>query len=196
MPPDVPSNRSEEPADSERDRSDQTADQSELSTSTPPSHAERLRAWMVTNALAVEMSLAAGAVVVWILALPIVIFGSFTALGGDTTILTTGLAIAAVGLFLIFVLSVWSLAQVLIEVRTEGVPFSDGRNTTSVAYDGIQTVKAIIAGVFLFASLAYLVSVLTVDSGPGEIIQLLVVSGLSFPVIVFVHAVGSVFGSG
>lgn len=151
---------------------------------------------MVTNALAVEMSLAAGAVVVWILALPIVIFGSFTALGGDTTILTTGLAIAAVGLFLIFVLSVWSLAQVLIEVRTEGVPFSDGRNTTSVAYDGIQTVKAIIAGVFLFASLAYLVSVLTVDSGPGEIIQLLVVSGLSFPVIVFVHAVGSVFGSG
>lgn len=151
---------------------------------------------MVANALAVEMSVAAGAVVIWILALPVVIFGSFTALGGDTAILETGMAIAAVGLSFIFVLAVWSLAQVLVEVRAEGVPFSDGRTATSVAYDGIQIVKAIVAGVFLFASLAYLGLALTVESGPEVIIQLLVVSGLLFPVIVFVHAVGSVFGSG
>jgi hypothetical protein len=139
--------------------------------------------------------LAAIAVGTWIVALPVVLFGTFTALGGDTSILDAGMAIVGVGLFGIVVLAAWSLAQILIEVRNDGVPFSDSRSTSSVAYDGIQSVKAVIAGTFLLALLTYLGLVLTVESGPTAVVQVLGVSGLLLPVVVFVHAVGAVVGS-
>ena len=60
-----------------------------------------------------------------------------TALGGDTSILDAGITIVAVGLSGIVMLAAWSLAQILIEVRDHGVPFSDSRSTSSAAHDGI-----------------------------------------------------------
>lgn len=191
----MPSNPSEQPADSEQDRSDVTAGPSQLTISAPPSRAERLQAWLLANGLKIETLVAAVAVGTWIVALPVVLFGTFTALGGDTSILDAGMAIVGVGLFGIVVLAAWSLAQILIEIRNRGVPFSDSRSTSSVAYDGIQSVKAVIAGTFLLALLTYLGLVLTVESGPTAVVQVLGVSGLLLPVVVFVHAVGAVVGS-
>ena len=133
----MPSNPSEQPADSEQDRADLTAGPSQLTISAPPSRAERLQAWLLANGLKIETLLAAMAVGTWIVALPVVLFGTFTALGGDTSILAAGMAIVAVGLFGIVVLAAWSLAQILIEVRNHGVPFSDSRSTSSAAHDGI-----------------------------------------------------------
>ena len=191
----MPSNPSEQPADSEQDRTDLTARPSQLTISAPPSRAERLQAWLLANGLKIEALVAAIAVGTWIVALPIVLFGTFTALGGDTSILAAGMAIVAVGLFGIAVLAAWSLAQILIEIRNHGVPFSDSRSTSSAAYDGIQSLKAVIAGTFLLALLTYLGLVLTVESGPTAVVQVLGVSGLLLPVVVFVHAVGAVVGS-
>lgn len=191
----MPSNPSEESTDSEQDRSDSTVGPSQLSISAPSSRAERLQEWLLANGLKIEMLLATIAVGTWIVALPVVLFGTFTALGGDTSILAAGMAIVAVGLFGVVVLAAWSLAQILIEVRNQGVPFSDSRSTSSAVYDGIQSVKAVIAGTFLLASLTYLGLVLTVESGPTVVVQALGVSGLLLPIVVFVHAVGAVVGS-
>jgi len=191
----VPSNPPEQPADSEQDRTDLTARPSQLTISAPPSRAERLQAWLLANGLKIEALVAAIAVGTWIVALPVVLFGTFTALGGDTSILAAGMAIVAVGLFGIVVLAAWSLAQILIEIRNQGVPFSDSRSTSSAAYDGIQSLKAVIAGTFLLALLTYLGLVLTVESGPTAVVQVLGVSGLLLPVVVFVHAVSAVVGS-
>lgn len=191
----MPSDPSREPTESELSRSNLPTDvppQSSMSAS--HSRAERFQAWFLTNTLQVEILLTTLSVAVWIIALPIMIFGSLTALGGDTSILSAGATVVAAGFFGIIVLAVWVLVRTSIEVRNQGLPFVDTDNTWSIAYDGIQSLKAVTAGIFLLSLLAYIVLSLAVQSGPTLVFQLLGVGGVLLPVTVFLHGIGAFIG--
>lgn len=79
-------------------------DQEQPSSTDPPKsastsrfHAERLSAWVAANGLYVEAALAIIAIAVGTVSIPLVVFGIFTALEGETSILSVGTVIAALG---------------------------------------------------------------------------------------------------
>ncbi|ERG91839.1 MAG: hypothetical protein J07HQW1_01873 [Haloquadratum walsbyi J07HQW1] len=82
----------------------------------------QLQKWFLTNALWVETLLAIVAVGIWIIALPIIIFGVFTALDGDTSILDVGMMIVVAGFTSVTLLAVYAVVSGFLEIRHQG-PF-------------------------------------------------------------------------
>ncbi|RKS75201.1 hypothetical protein BDK61_4748 [Haloarcula quadrata] len=174
--------------------SDPTAAPRQSGMAAPPSQTERIQAWMSANTLPVEILLTALSIAVWVIALPVVIFGSFTALGGDTSILSAGMMIVAAGSLGVIVLAAWVLIRTVIDIRNHGPPLRGADSTRAIAYDGIQSLKAATAGVFATSLLAYGVLSLTVQSGPTLVLQLIGVCGILLPVLVLIHGLGAFIG--
>ena len=196
----MPSDSPREATTSGRDRSTVTPEAaSNTDIPAPPSRAERVQSWLLGNSLRIQVLLAAMAVAAGIIALPVVIFGSFTALGGDTSILSAGMVIVAVGFAITTVLAAWVVVYAYIETRNQGLPFGDTHGFLSVS-DGVWSLKVATAGVLLTLLLASIILALTIESGPTLMLQGLGVSCLLLPIVVFLHATvevaGSMLGSG
>ena len=177
----------------------------------------QVQKWFLTNALWVETLLAIVAVGIWIIALPIIIFGAFTALNGDTSILDVGMMIVVAGFTSVTLLAVYAVVSGFLEIRHQGPFFYQTRDIASIAHDGIQLLKTLIAGVLLVSLFIWILSALTATatttttaipglsdnpvsrSGSASTLgmvfrwnrRLLAVSGFLLPVTVFTHAFGA-----
>jgi hypothetical protein len=82
---------------------------------------KQIQRWFLTNSIWVETLLAVVSVGIWIVALPIIIFGTFTAVGGDTSILDVGMIIVAAGFFSVTLLAVYTIVSTVLEIRHQGL---------------------------------------------------------------------------
>ena len=163
---------------------------------------KQIQRWFLTNSIWVETLLAVVSVGIWIVALPIIIFGTFTAVGGDTSILDVGMIIVAAGFFSVTLLAVYTIVSTVLEIRHQGLFFDQTRDIASVAHDGSQVLKTITSGIFLLCILGYIVVLslnyftelmLTTRSEAilPLLLQLLGVSSFLLLATVFIHAFGA-----
>lgn len=162
--------------------------------SIPPdgSLTNRIYAWLSANGLYVEAGLAIIAIAAGVVALPIVTFGSFTALEGETSILTAGLVVAVVCVGLLLLLSTLLLLHGYGEFRHGGPLLAKNRRTVSVAYLGTRLVETFVAGTFLTGVTASLVSAMSIETVPSLILFAVGSAGLLLPTVVLFHALGAV----
>jgi hypothetical protein len=102
--------------------------------------------------------------------------------------------IVAAGSLGVVVLAAWVLIRTFINIRNHGLPLLGADSTRAIAHDGIQSLKAVTAGVFVLSLLAYGVLSLTVQSGPTLVLQLIGVCGILLPVLVLIHSLGAFIG--
>lgn len=165
-------------------------DSSTLDTS---SRIERLRGWVSAHPLHVETVLALASATLGYVAIPILIFGSFVALGGEEGILAGGVLVAATSLFLLVSLAIALLVHAYTEVRHRPLP-ADNLDALSVIYLGARAVETVTAVLVLLSLLASVASMALVETVPDLLGLLAVVTGLLLPVIVIVHATGALVG--
>ena len=174
---------------------------------------EQVQRWFLTNSIWVETLLAVVSVGIWIVALPIIIFGTFTALGGDTSILDIGTIIVVAGFLIITLLAVYAVVSAILEIRHQGLFFDQMHDGASIAHAGIQFFKTLIAGVLLISLFIWIISALTATATSTAIpglsntsvsgsasalrmvfrwnLSLLAASGFLLPVTVLIHAFGA-----
>jgi len=160
--------------------------------SRPPegSHARRADAWLSSNGTYVEAGVAVTAVVAGAVAVPIVAFGALTAIGGETTILTGGLVVAAVCLGLLILLAGLLLVRGYLEVRYRGMPFGGDDDVSATAYGAARTAEALAAGTFLVGLVASLASVASIGRVPSLILLAVGAGGVAMPALVLSRATG------
>ena len=185
----MPSDSSRETTESGQGRSTLAPEAvSKSNIPAPPSRTERVQSWLLSNALLIQVLLAAMSVAAGIIALPIVIFGSLMALGGNVSVLSVGMLTVAVGFAIITVLAAWVIIYAYAETRNQGLPFVDTHGILPVVSDGVWSLKVATAGIFFLCLFAYVLSSLTVEFRPRLMLQLLGISCLLLTVAVFLHA--------
>lgn len=174
---------------------------------------EQIQRWFLTNSIWVETLLAVVSAGIWIVALPIVIFGTFTALGGDTSILDVGMMIVVAGFLIVTLLAVYVVVSAVLKIRHQGLFFDQTHDVASIAHDGIQLLKTLIAGVLLISLFIWIISALTATATSTAIpglsntsmsgsastlrmvlrwnLSLLGASGFLLPITVLIHAFGA-----
>ena len=185
----MPSDSSRETTESGQGRSTLAPEAvSKSNIPAPPSRTERVQSWLLSNALLIQVLLAAMSVAAGIIALPIVIFGSLMALGGNVSVLSVGMLTVAVGFAIITVLAAWVIIYAYAETRNQGLPFVDTHGILSVVSDGVWSLKVATAGIFFLCLFAHVLSSLTIEFRPRLMLQLLGISCLLLTVTVFLHA--------
>ncbi|MFC7323664.1 hypothetical protein ACFQMF_03600 [Halorubrum rutilum] len=155
------------------------------------SYAGRADAWLSSNGTYVEAGVAATAAVAGAVALPVVAFGALTAIGGETSILTGGLIVAAVCLGLLTLLAGLLLVRASLEVRYRGAPFGgDDAGVSATLYGAARTAEAIAAGTFLVGLVASLASVASIGRVPSPILLAVGAGGVALPTLVLLRATG------
>jgi hypothetical protein len=176
--------------DTAEGRSDPEAARAE---SRPPegSYAGRADAWLSSNGTYVEAGVAVTAVVAGAVALPIVAFGALTAIGGETSILTGGLIVAAICVGLLIALAGLLLVRGYLAVRYRGVPFGgDDAGVSVTLYGAARTAEAVAAGTFLVGVVASLASVASIGRVPSPILLAVGAGGVATPALVLLRATG------
>lgn len=153
---------------------------------------ERSYQWLSSNGLYVEAGIAITALAAGVVALPFVTFGAFTAIGGETSILSAGLIIVAAFVGLLLLLTVVLLIHGYVEMRHRGLLFANGTETPSLVYRGTRLVETLIAGTFLLSLLTVLVTVILTETVPSLILFVTVSTGLLLPALLILHAFGVV----
>ena len=138
--------------------------------------------------------LALASVGLGVLALPIVVFGSLIAIGGETRVLGVGMLVVAAGLLCLVVLSVALLVHAYTEISHRGLSLGDDPEILSVVYGGVRTAETVTAAVGLTSLLASVVTLFTLESVPGLLALTAGVAGTLLPTIVLVHAAGALVG--
>lgn len=207
MSTDSPRKSSETAAD-ETDRTGASAvsgsDPDGAASSGSNSRLDRLQQWLTTYTIHFKTALAAGSLVLGLVALPILAFGTLAALptGGPpseganlgTSILSTGLLIALVGLVLLITLAVTLLIETGTAVRRRGLPSAGGHGALAFVSGITRAVETFLAGAFVMGLVAAVVAVLAVEQLPGIVSAVLLVSGLLLPLVVLLHGVGALGG--
>ncbi|QAU14187.1 hypothetical protein EKH57_16775 [Halorubrum sp. BOL3-1] len=168
-----------------------TSTDSPKSASASRSNPERLSAWVAANGLYVETALAVIAIGVGTLSIPLVVFGLFTALEGETSILSVGTVIAALGFVTLGGLSVVLLVHARVEFRRYGLSFNDGHDVISTTYTVVRTVETMLAGTFLISVFSAIVAALAVSSVPDLLPAIVGFSAILLPVLVIAHGCGA-----
>jgi hypothetical protein len=152
----------------------------------------RIHAWLSSNGLFVEAGLAIIAIAAGVVALPIVTFGTFTALEGETSILTAGLIVVVICAGVLLILATVLLVHGYAEFHHGRLLSIDGNHRVSIVYTGTRLVETFVAGAFLVGVIASLISVISIDTVPPLILFAVVAAGLMLPTVVLLHALGSV----
>lgn len=160
----------------------------------------RAYAWLSSNGLYVETGLSVVAIAAGIASLPFVTFGAFTAIGGETSILTAGLVLAVVSVGLLLALATLLLVHGYVESRHRGLPSSKGGgNTAPLVHRAARLVESLVSGAFVVSLTAVPASVLSIGTVPSAVLFAVASTGLLLPAVVLLHAVGaaglSVFAS-
>ncbi|ELZ41641.1 hypothetical protein [Halorubrum tebenquichense] len=155
------------------------------------SRTERFGAWVAANGLYVETALAVIAIGVGIVSVPFVTFGVFTAIEGETTILTVGSVIAAVAFVSLGTLSSLLVFHARVEVRRHGVSFTDSRGVISTVYTMARAVETLLAVTVLTSVLSVVVAAIAVGSVPDLLPALVGFSAVLLPVVVIAHGCGA-----
>lgn len=124
-----------------------------------------------------------------IIAAPIVIFGMFVALGGESLILEIGAVIMIGSLCATVSLAVALLIHAYYEVRQYGLPRTGNRASMSLLYDGTRAVETAIAIAVLSSLIGIPLSASLFESIPRVLWMLLGGSSIMLPVIVLTHAI-------
>lgn len=154
-------------------------------------YASRADAWLSSNGTYVEAGIAVTAAVAGAVALPIVAFGALTAIGGETSILTGGLIVAAVCVGLLTLLAGLLLVRGYLEVRYRGAPFGgDDAGVSATLYGAARTAEAVAAVAFLAGLVASLASVASIGRVPSPILLAVGAGGVATPTLVLLRATG------
>ena len=155
------------------------------------SHVDRVCTRVAANGLYIETALAVVAIAFGILAIPFVTFGLFTALEGETSILTGGLIIAAGGIASLVTLAVTLLVHAYTEIRRYGLSFVDGHSAVSTAYTVIRGIENVTAGIFLLSLFAVIFLGIAMGSVPELLPVVVGISAILLLVVVTSHACGA-----
>lgn len=177
---------------SEQPNSEQlSSNESTRSSSVSESHTGRRSAWVASNGQYIETALAVIAIGVGALALPLVAFGIFTALEGETSVLSAGAIFGAFGFVTLGSLAVVLLVHARVEVRRHGLSFNDGHTLRAAANTIVRIVETVLAGMFLVSVLSVIVTVIVVGYVPDLLPPVVGISALLLPVVVIAHGCGS-----
>ena len=154
------------------------------------SRSDRAYTWLSRNGLYVEAGISVVAIAIGAIALPLLAFGSLAAIGGETSILTGGAAIALVCVVLLIGVALLLLVHGYLEVSRRGVPFTGDGSARALAYDGMRTIETVAAGAFVGGLLAVPGFAFSTGEIPTALSVAVAAAAVVLPVTLLVHAVG------
>jgi len=159
-------------------------------TSHHDAYSDRAYTWLSRNGLYIWAGISVVTIVLGVLAIPFLAFGSLAAIGGEESILVGGTVIVLLCTVLLLGLAVGLLSYAYLEVDHRGVPFVGDRCARTLAYDSIRTIETVAAGMFIGGLLTMIGLAISVGNLPTVLSVTVVAAAIGLPVTVLVHAAG------